>query len=111
MEKRLIDAKFVVYAAESEFAEEDAAKIRWLISHIPTIDAVPRKDYKRLECELATMKAYMRYIAVELPNPCRFCKHNEAGKVCEQECYGQGLEHFAFEWRGLPDNVFGKMEE
>ena len=36
---RLIDADFTVYAAESEFDEEDASKIRWLISHIPTIDA------------------------------------------------------------------------
>ena len=36
---RLIDADFTVYAAESEFDEEDAAKIRWLISHIPTVDA------------------------------------------------------------------------
>ena len=28
---RLIDADFTVYAAESEFDEEDASKIRWLI--------------------------------------------------------------------------------
>lgn len=38
---RLIDAEFTVYAAESEFDEEDASKIRWLISHIPTVDAEP----------------------------------------------------------------------
>ena len=38
---RLIDANFVVYCAESEFSEEDTAKVRWLISHIPTIDAEP----------------------------------------------------------------------
>ena len=38
---RLIDANFVLYAAESEFSEEDAANVRWLISHIPTIDAEP----------------------------------------------------------------------
>ena len=37
---RLIDANFVIYAAESEFPEDDAAKVRWLISHIPSIDAV-----------------------------------------------------------------------
>lgn len=37
---RLIDAAFTVYAAESEFDEEDASKIRWLISHIPSVDAV-----------------------------------------------------------------------
>ena len=38
---RLINADFTVYAAESEFNEEDASKIRWLISHIPTVDAEP----------------------------------------------------------------------
>jgi hypothetical protein len=111
MKKRLIDAGFVVYAAEGEFAEEDAAKVRWLISHIPTIDAVPREEYKRLECELATMKAFMRYMAKDVPNPCQYCKHDVKGGVCAQECYGQGLEHFAFEWKGLPEGVFEKKEE
>ena len=38
---RLIDADFATYAAESEFDEEDTSKIRWLISHIPTVDAEP----------------------------------------------------------------------
>lgn len=38
---RLIDANFTRYAAECEFCEEDAAKVRWLISHIPTVDAEP----------------------------------------------------------------------
>lgn len=38
---RLIDADFTVYAAEGEFSEEDASKVRWLISHIPTVDAEP----------------------------------------------------------------------
>lgn len=38
---RLIDANFTIYAAESEFSEEDASKVRWLISHIPTVDAEP----------------------------------------------------------------------
>lgn len=38
---RLIDANFTIYAAEGEFSEEDASKVRWLISHIPTVDAEP----------------------------------------------------------------------
>ena len=43
---RLIDADFTIYAAESEFDEEDASKIRWLISHIPTVDAEPVRHGK-----------------------------------------------------------------
>ena len=107
-ERYIPDVKLNQYGATMRGGLRKALRI---IEQAPVIDAVPREEYKRLECELATMKAYMRYIAVELPNPCRFCVHNEAGKVCDQECYGQGLEHFAFEWRGLPDNVFEKMEE
>ena len=38
-DKRLVEAEFVVCAAENEFSEEDAAKVRWLISHIPSVDA------------------------------------------------------------------------
>lgn len=60
---------------------------------------------KRLECELAATKAFMRYLAKDVPRPCQYCKHDVKGG-CTQECYGQGLEHFAFEWKGLPDNVF-----
>jgi hypothetical protein len=105
MEKRLIDANALCKGLVSNHPVVIAAKCA------PTIDAVPREEYKRLECELATMKAFMRYIAVELPSACKYCRHNVAGKVCEQECYGQGLEHFAFEWKGLPDDVFEKMEE
>jgi NAD-dependent SIR2 family protein deacetylase len=41
---RLIDADFTVYAAESEFDEEDVSKIRWLISHIPTVHC--HQDYQ-----------------------------------------------------------------
>lgn len=43
---RPIDADLVVYAAEGEFSEEDAAKVRWLISHIPTICAEPVRHAK-----------------------------------------------------------------
>lgn len=48
---RLIDADFTVYAAESEFDEEDASKIRWLISHIPTVDAEPARHGRWLETD------------------------------------------------------------
>lgn len=43
---RLIDANFTIYAAEGEFSEEDASKVRWLISHIPTVDAEPVRHGK-----------------------------------------------------------------
>lgn len=46
---RLIDANFAVYAAECEFDEEDASKIRWLISHIPTVDAKPVRHGRWVE--------------------------------------------------------------
>lgn len=62
---RLIDAAFTVYAAESEFDEEDASKIRWLISHIPSVDAVHvvhceacthmRKENGVLRCPYSTV--------------------------------------------------------
>lgn len=51
---RHIDASFVVYAAEHEFSEEDAAKVRWLISHIPsasTPDARLRIDVTVIDAE------------------------------------------------------------
>lgn len=45
---RPIDADFVTHAAALEFPEVDAAKMRWLIAHIPTIDAVPRSEYEEV---------------------------------------------------------------
>jgi len=70
----------------------------------PTIDAVPREEYKRLELELAAAKAYMRYMAAEMKNPCRYCKHltqtGECGQACRKE------DHSAFEWKGLPEWIF-----
>ena len=33
---RLVNADFVIAVAEKEFSEEDASKVRWLLSHIPT---------------------------------------------------------------------------
>lgn len=50
-DQRLIDAIFTVYAAESEFDKEDASKIRWLISHIPTIAAVPVRHGRWIRCK------------------------------------------------------------
>lgn len=38
---RRIDAGLVMLAADREFSEEDAAKVRWLISHIPTAEKEP----------------------------------------------------------------------
>ena len=56
---RLIDAAFTVYAAESEFDEEDASKIRWLISHIPTVDAKPARHGEWIK-ENIRAKSYLR---------------------------------------------------
>ena len=112
MEKRLIDLDAAIKELTCIGVQVSDAKTRTVakclnaIEILPTIDAVPREEYKRLECELATMKAFMRYMAKDVPNPCQYCKHDVKDGVCTQECYGQGLEHFAFEWRGLPDTVF-----
>ena len=51
---RLINAGFVTYAAEREFSEEDAAKVRWLISHIPSSDAVQVVRCKDCRCSEPT---------------------------------------------------------
>lgn len=53
---RLIDANFVLYAAESEFSEEDAANVRWLISRIPTIDAEPVRHGRWIEVDRITWR-------------------------------------------------------
>lgn len=108
---RPIDADFVIYAAESEFSEEDAAKIRWLISHIPTINAEPVRHMGKttnIETDnldvfggriIVTQGKFCRvYYEDESITHCKDCKHWGTGcggetehiKVCEYANYMVG---------------------
>lgn len=86
---RLIDADFTVYAAEGEFSKEDASKVRWLISHIPTVDAEPMRNgkwinkkrwsmgkwHKWLECSECNYQDYNleTYEAIPFTGPSNYC--------------------------------------
>jgi hypothetical protein len=103
MEKRLIDANALL---EKECCGRISGND---VRNAHTIDAVPREDYKRLECELATMKAYMRYMAAELTDPCRFCAHQTQDDGRPRICTPKNGCNF--EWRGIPENLVEKMDD
>lgn len=77
---RLIKADFVVYAAESEFSEEDAAKVRWLISHIPGVDAVRVIRCKNCGCSeptpLGEEYVYCNHTCMVVSG-CDYCSYGE----------------------------------
>lgn len=93
-------AAYVGSSIKGDDAQEKAAK--------KAVDY--EAQLRRMKLQISYDESYLRYMAAEIENPCRFCGHQGADGKCARECM-PGTDKFAFEWKGLPDIGIGKIEE
>lgn len=100
---RMVDTEFVLHVADKEFSEEDAGKVRWLISHIPSVvlngkwqwveDSIDLDLWRCSVCNITSMNAspYCPHCGAKMDWESSLRQVDDLGRVYIPKDYRQKL--------------------